>query len=276
MHSIINSIEEKTNEIDYNIENSEEESIAEDEKNSENMNAPNNDFCFTQDDFLPVAGSSPALTHKDKYKETQSHIESLNGTKLKVGSGNEEIEWKVVPGVFEDDMADTIKAEKEAFEKSRLKFVDDFPNKFDLLLKMWPGDFWDDLNNLNKYIEERNIERKKQLQRVYREVSKHEFITFHMLFILASQCAKLGTRLWNPSPNSSFVNKVDFSPYMKEWRFKEIRSLIPFVMKDDSVKTTDDWWMFSKRVKQFNYRRTKIKRSSINVLDESMSAFVPR
>ena len=41
------------------------------ENNSENMNAPNNVFCFTQDDFLLVAGTSPALTHEDKYKKAQ-------------------------------------------------------------------------------------------------------------------------------------------------------------------------------------------------------------
>ena len=118
-------------------------------------------FVLLKNDFLPVAGTSPALTHEDKYKKAQEHIESLNGKKIKVGSGREEIEWKVVPGVFQDDMADTIRAEMEAFEKNRLKFVDEFPNKFDLLLKMWPGDFWDDFHKLNQYIEERNIERKK-------------------------------------------------------------------------------------------------------------------
>ena len=154
LHSIINSIEEEASEVDYNVEDDVEEPLA--ENNSENMNAPNNDFCFTEHDFLPLAGPSPALTHEDKYKKAQEHIESLNGRKIKVGSGTEEIEWKVVPGVFQDDMADTIRAEKEAFEKNRLNFVDDFPNKFDLLLKMWPGDFWKDLDILNEYIEDNN------------------------------------------------------------------------------------------------------------------------
>ena len=113
IYDIFNSIEKETSKIEWGGINSQGW------KNSENMNAPNNDFCFTQDDFLPVAGILPALTHEDKYKEAQSHIESLNGMKIKVGSWNEKIEWKVVPRVFEDDMADTIKAEKESFEKTK-------------------------------------------------------------------------------------------------------------------------------------------------------------
>ena len=65
--------------------------------------------------------------------------------------------------------------------------------------------------------------------------------------------------------------------YMKDWRFKEIKQYIPSVMKDESSKGVDAWWEFSKRVCQFNeIRKSRLKSSSVIVLDESMSAFVPR
>lgn len=276
--ALLNNVEESCSSSNDNIEVEDEDVIINEngDENEEESNAPNNDFCFTLDDFLPIPGSIDGVHHRYVYTKAQEHIESLNGKTVEVGKGDEAITWKVVPGVFEDKLKDTITAEEDAFEMRKLLYFDDSPNKFDMLLKLWPGNFWDDYKSLNEYIEKVNVDRKKQLQKVYRSVSKCEFITFHALFILASQCSKIGTKLWNPSSVCSFVNNIDFSPYMKEWRFKELRMLIPFVMRDESVKDVDDWWRFSKRVKDFNQSRQRLKRSSINVLDESMSAFVPR
>ena len=286
MTSILNNIEESCSSGNDNIEVEDEDLVIsenggdenEEEENSENSgnSAPNNDFCFTLEDFLPLPDNAAGMRHRQVYAKAQEHIEALNGRIVEVGKGDECIRWKVVTGVFEDELKDTLKAEGDAYEMQKLHYFDDSPNKFDMLLKLWPGDFWDDYKALNEYIEEVNVDRKKQLQKVYRSVSKSEFVIFHALFILASQCSRIGTKLWNPSSACSFVNNIDFSPYMKEWRFKELRMLIPSIMRDESVKEVDDWWRFSKRVKDFNATRKRLRRSSINVLDESMSAFVPR
>ena len=89
---------------------------------------------------------------------------------------------------------------------------------------------------MNEKIEDYNELRKKKIQKVIQIVTKSEFIVFHALLILTSQVAKIGTRLWNKSEKSSFCNNIDFIEYMKEWRFKEIKSLIPSLMKNDEAK----------------------------------------
>ena len=64
---------------------------------------------------------------------------------------------------------------------------------------------------------------------------------------------------------------------MKEWRFKEIKQYIPEVMQDESMKVSDDWWRFKRRLEMLNAKMAKIYHvSSVLVFDESMSAFIPR
>ena len=127
------------------------------------------------------------------------------------------------------------------------------------------------------------MERKKRYQKPMRVVDESEFIVFHALLIAATQYTKKGKQLWpNGKLNTmqgfaSMQHEVNFGRYMKEWRFREIRSIIPNLMRDESVKEVDDWWKFSTRVKKFNEnRRTKVKKSCVLVMDESMSAFIPR
>ena len=98
---------------------------------------------------------------------------------------------------------------------------------------------------------------RKKLKKMIRIVTKSEFIVFHALLILASQVAKIDTRLWNKSEKSSFCNNIDFIEYMKEWRFKEIKSVIPSLMKNDEAKVYEDWWRFSIRIELFNKIRKK-------------------
>ena len=284
-------IDDTLNEIITNIEDSSEDSNDENNANNEpNENedeesevedndnaAPNNDFCFTTDDFLPVSGSPEFLFHQGKLSQARAHIESLNGKVVTEGKGEEAIEWRVVPGVFQDDMKEIIEAEEEAFENQELEYVseDRSLTKLDLFLTMWPGNFWEDFEEVNNVVKKMNIERKKKFQKVYREVSKKEFLTFHALFILASQVSRSGTQLWTKS-TGSFINNVDFTPYMKEWRFKEMKVFLPHIMHAEEEKEFNDWWRFSKKVHEYNESRKQIRRCSINVLDESMSAFVPR
>ena len=108
-------------------------------------------------------------------------------------------------------------------------------------------------------------------------VTKAEFIIFHALLILASQVAKLGIRLWNKSEKSSFCNNIYFTEYMKEWRFKQTKSVILSIVKNDEAKVYNDWWRFSRQIELFNkVRKEKLKQSCIHALDESMSADIPQ
>ena len=71
-------------------------------------------------------------------------------------------------------------------------------------------------------------------------------------------------------------DQVDFSKYMRLWRFKEIKRYVPIIMEDETMKD-DDWWKFKRRVEMFNKKRQSgIATSHVLVFDESMCAFVPR
>ena len=70
---------------------------------------------------------------------------------------------------------------------------------------------------------------------------------------------------------------MDFKKYLKEWRFIEIKSVIPSKMKNDEAKMYNDWWQFSKQIELFNnVQKEKSKHSCIHVLDKSLSTYIPR
>ena len=223
-----------------------------------------------------------AVQHQAKYSKAWEEIKSIEGEQFLCGSGEDEILWQVVEGVYEDDMTAQIKKEKQSYDEGDLSFiVGDMPTSFiHCFMKMWPVDFWEDLSRLNDVIVANNVERKKNFQKPIKKVNKCEYLRFLALLIAASQYSKQGTQLWrsgNDKKLEGFSETVDFSEYMKEWRFKQLRQFIPKVMYDDSKKDEDDWWKFSTRVQNFNeVRHQNTRLSSVRVLDESMSAFIPR
>ena len=113
---------------------------------------------------------------------------------------------------------------------------------------------------------------------------KAEFIIFHALLIGASVHSSQGVRLWredmfgkSKKVKRGLSEQVDFSKYMRLWRFKEIKRYIPLIMEDKNKKDNDDWWRFTSRVDMYNKNRsTNLPASHILVFDESMSAFIPR
>lgn len=259
---------------------------------SSSPSLPNNDFDqHSASDFIETLQDIETLREKDKnyyhkrFMDSWDKINSLVGKEVIVGKDEEQIKWKVVPGVFRDDLYFYLREHDIEQEKGNLHFVDDSATEslFGCLKYLWPGGLKTDLQALNECIRVLNMERKKRYQKPMRVVDESEFIVFHALLIAATQYTKKGKQLWpNGKLNTmqgfaSMQHEVNFGRYMKEWRFREIRSIIPNLMRDESVKEVDDWWKFSTRVKKFNEnRRTKVKKSCVLVMDESMSAFIPR
>ena len=247
------------------------------------VNAPNNDFCFTEADLTNTTGTEidEAARHRMNHSKAWEEIKLLEGEEFLCGSGDDEIVWKVVEGCYVDEMTEKIKKEKVMFDRGEMLMMDEMPTTFmECFMTMWPVDFWEDWTRLNGVIEKENIERRKNYQKPIKKVYKFEYLRFLALLIAASQYSKQGTRLWKSSNQKNlegFSETVDFSKYMKEWRFKQLRQFIPRVMFDYGKKEEDDWWQFSTRVQNFNeVRQNNIKISCVRVLDESMSAFIPR
>ena len=257
---------------------------------------PNNDFCFTTEDFIETRNNvNDATRHQGTYVAAWKKIKELEGheetcTNAKDGS----VVWKVVPShsVTQDDFEGIRKDEEASVAAMDLPVVDaDRHNDKDDCSKsfwaLWPTDIDNDIIKLNDAIKKDNIKRKESYQRVIREVSKGEYIIFHALLIGAATHNDQGDKLFHDE-SSKFGGRdkkrrrlsprVNFGKYMKHWRFKQIKAYVPQVMESEELKgEADDWWRFKKRVDEFNAnRKRELTTSHVLVFDESMSAFIPR
>ena len=80
--------------------------------------------------------------------------------------------------------------------------------------------------------------------------TKSEYITLCALLIAAPLFTQMGSKLWlsetinkkKKKVKKSMAGRVDFGEYMKLWRFKELKLLLPRTMEDEAKKSSDDWW----------------------------------
>ena len=107
-----------------------------------------------------------------------------------------------------------------------------------------------------------------------------EFLKGLALLIGAVCFASKGEGLWKKESEelfSSLEPTANFDKYMRNYRFKEWRSYIPFFYKDANVKDSDPWWEFVSAVKDFNRNRLELLIPSNHLcIDECMSAWRPR
>ena len=75
----------------------------------EDVSTPNNNFDYNSpSDFLETWLDENAFNHRRYYDEAWSQSHGLFGKEVEVGEGQDKIKWKVVPGVFDDDMKQII------------------------------------------------------------------------------------------------------------------------------------------------------------------------
>ena len=261
----------------------EEEDVRDVDVVVEEEGTPNNDFCFTEADFLEYqSGMNSATLHRNKHKIAWEEIKALTGEEVVVESSQDgKIVWRVVPSVLEDKMSKIVEKEIAHYNnKNNSVFKNNnFKDVAEAFWSTWPVDIDEDITRLNEAIKAENTLRKERFQHVLREVTKKEFKIFHALLIGATLHSKKGTALW-PKKNAkrrSLAASVDYGEWMKEWRFKEIKQYIPAIMEDATMKEEDDWYRFKRRVQLFNKKNKELYfASSVLIFDESMSAFIPR
>ena len=86
----------------------------------ENQGIPNNDFCFTEADFLNYQTSmNDATRHQSKHSLAWDEIKNLTDEEVKCSSsGDGNLTWKVVEGVYDDELQKIrIEEEKMFFSK---------------------------------------------------------------------------------------------------------------------------------------------------------------
>ena len=247
--------------------------VGEDEGDQDKGNdSPNNDFCFTEADFLETRKNfNDATRHRGVYNESWAKIRALEGKEVIKSHGTDgAIRWIVVLSeCIEDDVfRETRERELDYINTKKIMPIreedlfEGNENRTEAFWNLWPGDLDEDVAALNNIIEENNKKRKENYQRVIRSVSKAEFIIFHALLIGASNYTQQGEKLWRDQSRKSrkrrkgLLLEVNFGNYMKEWRFKQIKYYISHIMEDIELKNNeDDWWRFKKRIQNFNNNR---------------------
>ena len=220
----------------------------------ESEGVPNNDFYFTHDDFIEYQSSmNDATRHQNKHTVSWNEIKAMEGEEVSVSSSTQgTIKWKVVESVQDDDMTTFIEKEWKSYKDGMSVIKCEYKSMADAFWDAWPTELETDRQSINDIIAIENIARKERYQRVIKMVTMCEYKIFYGLLIGAIAYGMTGTELWanksgGQKRNQTLSETVDYSKYMKEWRFKEIKQYIPGVMQDESMKVADDWWRFKRR-----------------------------
>ena len=268
--SLLDHLVLEEDKVQSDIEPSEEEPQSEGEEEESDVDA-----MFMEE---PLPEKEPVkkdveTKHQIRFRLAWEIIKSLTNTEVLSGTGNDEIRWRVIESCELDETGD--RKTKNANIKKHFKVIGDLA---DSIINFWSGDIWEQWDDMNNKIEERiNKPRRVVQHKPMKLVSKSELLTFIGLFIGAANQAAQGRNLWTPDKQETLSTRKDYSKHMSRTRFHDIKSVVHFMMEKDSVMSTDDWWKARKSIEGFNERRVEMLNTGIiYVLDESMSAMVPR
>ena len=222
------------------------------------------------------------LTLLERYTQEKRN---LIGTQVTTAAG---LTWTIRDDILEteveDDYDSVVGVKNFDFNKKKVKSNNRGQtriNFLDLLIHLWPGDWREQLTQLNHRISENYKEKVRATRhgrvKKVQEITEREFWVFWGIIVAARLDGRKGGRLWDRMEPEGYGAKVDLSRYMKEHRFVDIKRFVPFLFADESKKDTDPWWKFCSAVDKYNEnRKNTIKPSLLKVFDESMSAFRPR
>jgi hypothetical protein len=230
--------------------------------------------------------------HTSNFQMYLTAKQQLISKDVVVGTGNKALNWKVRDDVHKNK----IPCDQE-FEKVGICNFD-FTNKTEpspsrdprerrinllsLLIHLWPGNWKEQLNQLNRRIQlqneyERRWVRNGRRAKAVREITQQEFWIWWGIVIAAPRIEGRKGNMWDRTEPEGYGVKVDMGNYMVEHRFKAIREFIPFLFADESRKENDPWWQFSKAVDDYNQNRSETFLASfLKLMDESMLAYRPQ
>ena len=155
-----------------------------------------------------------------------------------------------------------------------------------LLIHLWPGDWWKQLQQMNEYIQSQNEEhgRHKGYKKC-KSVTAKEWWKFIGILIVAAAEGKGGHALFERAEGRKARTATETTNYGKDGRnimsknrFDAIRKYFPYAFQDlEAMRNGDPWHMVSKLVEDFNTNRAeKIAASVYKVVDELISAWRPQ
>jgi hypothetical protein len=157
-----------------------------------------------------------------------------------------------------------------------------------LLQKLWPGDWKQQLKQLNAKIAVDNVT--GRFKQKVNHVSEQQWWVFIGILISAGPHGKGGKRLWEKQSQSNgffgMTHPINYGPgglnIMPYYRFNDIKACFPWAFQDRTKDDKDEesydpWHMVMLIVNEYNKNRHDWVASSVRkVLDETMSAFRPR
>ena len=159
----------------------EEDFFGVEEDEEDEVQTPNNDFCFTQEDFIRGRDEMNLATqHMSRQRVAWEQIRLMEGEEYVSSSSNDgEIKWRVVKESTYDEMSDVIAKEIDHLKRNPpLKDVSMLDSLNALFWYLYPGDVDEDVRYLNECLVAVNEERKKHLNRVIKDVSHAIFVLF--------------------------------------------------------------------------------------------------
>ena len=207
---------------------------------------------------------------------------------IKCGSGREAITWKVRGDVKKHTEKENVEFNKQIvirgfnFEKKNECAADGKNpriNFLNLLIKLWPGDWKENLKKLNESVDDANSNRATRAQKIHR-ASQKEFWVFFGILLIARIEGVQGGELWRNKGRTEGYRQLPNldRDFMKQYRFKHIKKYVSFMWADDFSKTNGDpWWQVIGLTEKFNKsRRDHVYSANEKVGDETMSAHKPR
>ena len=147
-------------------------------------------ICFTPDH---QRNSNESTRHRGENKNAWEKIKKMEGEEVNCDNAKfGKMTWKIVESV-EEDVFEKIREYGLGLMECKYNPVkEDNARKFDMgnyneaFWLLWSDEIKDDVTKLNMYVKTINEERKERFQRVIKDVTRPEFIIFHVLLIGAS------------------------------------------------------------------------------------------
>ena len=236
----------------------EEDEIVEDETGDLETAQPNNDFGqYTIDDLLRHQDEADiASVQHGRRKEAWEKIKSLEGTEVECKTKDDgKVIWRVVEKVIDDKYTQVREIEQEWLKKNS-PMKEECSTAKELFEKLWPNDVKEEFNEFVNVVRKENINVKgrviqlvsfccffKNLYSVthilfFTKPTESEYLILRALIIAAPMFSNMGTQLWHSDSvnrkkkkvRKSLREKVDYGIYMKQWRFKQLKLLLPKTM----------------------------------------------
>ena len=148
---------------------------------------------------------------------------------------------------------------------------------------LWPGDYREQIQNMNKWISDENKRLKASNGKTIRDVNEQEFWKFIGILIFAGAVKKKGCQLWEPEKKKyrRASARIDLGPkgmnVMPFYRFKKLRAAWSYAFDSGTGPEVDPYHMVRLLIDGFNRNRQRTINSSVEtVFDESMTAWRPR